>query len=314
MADVQLSAQQLAACDVISHALAQCTSYPEVPRNMLLKTLPFTAAPAGESLHRFQVEVLSTVRCVLQEARLAAVVDMDAAHSKVAEAETQVEVAASAAARAVGHETDAKVECSNQEQRVQQASDEVIAAEAELRHATEAEAERVGREQCGEEDLGDEVYTNARALGAWAWVEVATRKHRDAVAELRHAESAVAERGEDILEQQKQVKAARAVLRDRSSLTSFEVDRVESFDAALRALEDLGFQSGAIAESDAMLVGDNLPPVQDLEGRQSVQLDGEMHPCQSAESSTGPKEFSVTCASPRQDAWTLQSVASPMKA
>jgi len=268
----------------------------------------------GESLHRFQVEVLSTVRSVMEEARQAAVEDMDAAQRKVAEAETQVEVAASAAARAVGHETDAKVECSSREKLVQQASDEVTAAEAELRHATEAESERAGREQCGEGDVGDEVYTNAAKLGAWAWVEVATRKHRDATMELRHAESVVAERGEDILEQQKQVKAARAVLRDRSTLLSFEVDRVESFDAALRALGDLGFQSSALAASDAIMVDENLPASQDSEGRQPAQVDVEMQPCSNAESSTGPKESSVACASPRQHELTLQSVASPMKA
>merc|ERR1712136_112948 len=162
----------------------------------------------------------------------------------------------------------------------------------------------MGREQCGEGDVGDEVYTNAAKMGAW--VEVATREHRDATMELRHAESVVAERGEDILEQQKQVKAARAVLRDRSTLLSF--------DAALRALGDLGFQSSALAASDAIMVDENLPASQDSEGRQPAQVDVEMQPCSNAESSTGPKESSAACASPRQHELTLQSVASPMKA
>jgi hypothetical protein len=273
---------------------------------MLLKTLPFTAAPVGE-MHRFQVEVLSTVRSVLQEARLAAAGDMDAAHRKVAEAETQVEVAASATARALGHESDAHVECSNQELRVQQASAEVTAAGEELRLATEAEAELTGRGQGGEEDANSKAYTKARSLGAWAWLEVAQRKHHDAVAELRHAERTVIERTEEVVEQQKQVKAARAILRDRSSLSSFEADRVESFDAALRALEDLCLPG---ATADGSLPAFPSQP----ECMQTAQQDVEMQSGHRLETSTGPKEHSATGASPRRDALTLQGVASPMKA
>jgi hypothetical protein len=263
-----MNEQLQAACNVIVHALGECSAYPDVPRSMLVAGMPHALVSDGGVLHSYQTEMLSTVRGVLVGARQAAEDDSKATHMKVEEASENVKIATESLVVASQHVSDYTM-CDERNELVSQAADEVSTAETELRAAEKELADYSapcleGSQSEGKDDdemkQRHENWMRARRLGAWAWADVAKRKHHAAVEVLHQGEADLKQRKLEVMEKEKAVMKAMKLHRDRTDLATFDTNRIEVFSSAIRALDDVISNAGKCPEDTNTDAHTTTPP------------------------------------------------------